>query len=56
MILSKEKIAEFQEAATPLIKWLNDNCYPHVTAIVDYGSASLSEGICRVIVEEYIKD
>ena len=56
MILSKEKINEFQEAARPLIKWLNDNCHPHVTAIVEPGSAELAEGVCRVVVEDYIKD
>ena len=56
MILSKDKIDEFQEAAKPLIKWLNENCHPHVTAVVECGSAELSEGVCRVVVEEFIKD
>lgn len=56
MILSKEKIKEFEDAARPLVKFLNDNCHPHVHAIVDCGSAELSEGVCRAVIEDYIKD
>ena len=47
---------EFQEAVKPLVKWLNENCHPHVTVVVDCGSAELMEGIRRVVIEDYIKD
>lgn len=56
MILSKQQMMEFEAASKPLIKWLNENCHPHVTVIIDCGSANLSEGICRVVVKDYIKD
>jgi len=56
MILSQEKIKEFEDVARPLIKWLNDNCHPHVTAIVDCGSAALLEGVCYIPITDYIKD
>ncbi len=56
MILDKEKIKEFEAAAEPLIKFLGDNFNPHVTVIVDCGSAELSEGVCRIQNDKFIKD
>lgn len=56
MILDKVKQDELQEAAKPLIKWLCENCHPHVTAIVTPGAVDLSEGVCRLIIDEYVPD
>jgi hypothetical protein len=56
MILDKEKQKEFEIAAEPLIKFLCDNCHPHVSVIVDCCSAELSEGICSVRNDKFIKD
>jgi hypothetical protein len=56
MILSEQQRIGFEAAARPLIKWLNENCHPHVIVTVDCGSAELSEGVCRAVVEDYIKD
>lgn len=56
MILDKEKRAEFEKAAEPLVKWLNENCHPHVTVIVTPGDAELTEGVCCVKITKYIKD
>ena len=55
LCVTKEKQAEFADVVKPLIKWLNDNCHPHTTVIVESGSAQLVEGVCSVVVEDYIK-
>ncbi len=56
MILTKEQIIEFETASKPLIKWLNDNCNPHVTAIVTVDASEILSSSARVICEEFIKD
>ena len=56
MILTEQQQKEFETAARPLIEWLNKNCYPHVTAIIEPGRAELSEGVYSVPVTDYIKD
>ncbi len=56
MILTKEKIDEFECAAKPLVKFLNENCHPHVFVVADATSAELFEGVCRVKIEDFIKD
>lgn len=56
MILNEEEREYFREAARPLIKFLNDNCHPHVSVIVDCRSAELFEGICHIVVEDYLHD
>ena len=56
MILTKTQVDEFKEACKPLVKWLNDNCHPHVTAIVEPNQAEILEGKSVVKIEEYIKD
>ena len=56
MILKEEQRKDFEEAARPLIKWLNDNCHPHVTVVVNPSRAELSEGIYSFPTEDYIKD
>jgi hypothetical protein len=44
------------EAAKPLIKYLNENCCPHVTAIVDSQSVELVEGIMTSRTDEFLTD
>jgi len=56
MTLDNEKRAEFEAVVRPVIKWLNDNCHPHVIVVVDPGSAELSEGVNRFATEDYWKD
>lgn len=56
MILTKEQLLSFEEAAKPLVKWLNDNCHPHVTAIVEATRAELLESSCCIPIEEFLKD
>lgn len=56
MILKEEQIVYFEDLAKPLVKWLNENCHPHVKAVVESDGAELLEGVCRVKIEEFIKD
>ena len=46
---------EFEKITRPLIKWLNDNCHPHVHVVIDNSTAELSEGVCVFRTEEYWK-
>ena len=45
----------FNCVVAPVIKWLNDKSHPHAHIIIDSTKAELSEGICAVTTEEYIK-
>lgn len=56
MILSKKQIKEFEEASKPLVKFLCDNCHPHVAVIVEPNGAEILEASARVKIEEFIKD
>ena len=56
MILTKEQVKSFEEASRPLIKWLNENCNPHTTVIVDSTSSEVLSSSARVICEEFLKD
>jgi len=56
MILNEQQIDELAEVAGPLINWLNDNCHPHVVAIVTPDRIELNEGVCSVPVTDYIHD
>ena len=56
MILTPEQMNEMLEAAKPLIRWLNDNCHPHCTALVDQTSVELAEGIATNRTEEFLRD
>lgn len=46
----------FEEAAKPLIKWLNENANPHASVIVDVTNATLFTSEIGVHAEEFIKD
>jgi len=56
MILNKQQRIEFEEASRPLIKWLNENCHPHVIAIIEPNRAQLTESINSVPINDYIQD
>lgn len=44
------------EAAKPLIQWMNENCHPHCTAIVDSTTIELTEGIAMNFTNEFVRD
>ena len=54
MILTKQQQKEFETAARPLIKWLNENCHPHVIAIVEPERVELTEGVYATPIVYYI--
>lgn len=56
MILTEEKRIEFLEAAKPLIKFINENCHPHVIVNVHQTGAELLEGVTSVHTEEFVRD
>lgn len=56
MIISEDKSEELKKAAAPLIKFINDNCHPHVKAIVETDRVELLEGVALEITHEFIKD
>lgn len=56
MILTKKQGKEFEEAVRPLIKFLNDNCHPHVHVVVDCTRAELAEGVYAAVIKDYLKD
>lgn len=56
MILTKEQVTEMEEAAKPLVKFLNEVCHPHAYVIVEPTGAELVEGCARVKIEEFLKD
>lgn len=51
-IIKEEQLNEFAQACLPVMKWLRDNCHPHVTVIVDSGRAELLEGLAATIFKE----
>ena len=50
------EIKEFEEAAKPLMKFLNERGNPHVTAIVDTTNAEFLESSARFKTTEFVKD
>lgn len=56
MILTKQQQIDFETAAIPLIIWLNENCHPHVSAIVEPSRIELVEGIFSMPVNDYVPD
>jgi hypothetical protein len=54
MTLTKEQIESFKQAAQPLMEWLEQNCHPHVTAIVDSHHAEVLEGLAMVFTAKEV--
>ncbi|MHB1328007.1 MAG: hypothetical protein ACYC2K_07380 [Gemmatimonadales bacterium] len=56
MILNEQQRREFEAVTRPVIEWLNKNCHPHVSVVIDITSAELSEGVAAVRTNDYIRD
>lgn len=56
MILTKEQIQQFEEAAKPLMKYLAENHHPHVKVIVRGASAELLEGLSSFHSDKFLID
>jgi len=48
MILNKQQRKELEIVARPLMKWLSENCHPHVKIIMDDCRCEVVEGVCMV--------
>lgn len=46
----------FEDAAKPLIKWLNENANPHASVIVESDGATLYTAEIHSQVKDFIKD
>jgi hypothetical protein len=57
MFLTDTQRIEFEKTARPMIKWLNDNCHPHVEVNITPTSARLFEGSFSTgDIFDYVKD
>lgn len=57
MILDKKQQKDFESASRPLLKFLCENCHPHVSVIVTPTNAELVEGVCSTgLVMDYVRD
>jgi len=56
MMLNESKRKEFENVTRPAIKWLNDNCHPHVSITITPSSACLHEHGYYFPTDDYILD
>ena len=57
MIFTEQQQKEFAAVSRPLIKFLCDNCHPHVSVIVTPINAEVLEGVCSTgEIVDYVKD
>lgn len=56
MMLNEQQRREFEEVTRPVIKWLNDNCHPHVSVTVEPTRAELLEGVAAYPTNDYVRD
>ena len=49
MVLTSDQITELEIVAKPLMVWLENNCHPHVSAIVDSERTEVLEGLAIVM-------
>lgn len=56
MTLNEDQREQFEKAVRPIMEFLNNNCHPHVTVVIDGTHAELSEGVCAFTTMDYVKD
>jgi len=54
--MNEEQRKKFEELCRPLMRFLCENCHPHVTVIVEPTQAELVEGVCVVRTDEFLVD
>jgi hypothetical protein len=55
-MLTEQQQKDFDAVTRPVIEWLNKNCHPHTTVIVEPTRAELSEGVFAFNTNEYVRD
>lgn len=56
MILTDQQRVDFEAVTRPVIEWLNANCHPHVSAVIEPTRAELLEGVCSYPTMDYVRD
>jgi len=56
MTLTEQQHKDFEAITRPVIEWLNNNCHPHVSALIDPTGAELLEGVCAYQTNDYVRD
>lgn len=56
MEMTEEKQKQFEEAAKPLIKFLNDHCNPHTIVTVTCTDAEILAGCGNFSTHEFLRD
>lgn len=54
--MTDQQRQEFEAVTRPVIEWLNANCHPHVTVVIEPTGAMLSEGIIAYTTNDYLRD
>ena len=55
MILNEQERREFEAVTRPVIEWLNKNCHPHVSVVIEPTRAELLEGVCSYPTHDYVR-
>ena len=56
MNITEQQRKEFEDVTRPVIEWLNANCHPHVSAVIEPTSAVLYEGEIAYTTHDYLRD
>ena len=54
--MTEQQRQEFEAVTRPVIEWLNANCHPHVTVVIEPTRAELSEGTIAYTTNDYLRD
>lgn len=53
---NQEKFSGFEEAVRPAMKWIAENCHPHMKIVIESNVAELVEGQKTLVTNEYLVD
>lgn len=53
---NQEKHSGFDEAVRPAMKWIAENCHPHMKIVIESNVAELVEGQKTLVTDEYLVD
>lgn len=55
MILNEQERREFEAVTRPVIEWLNKNCHPHVSVVIEPTRAELLESVASYPTNDYVR-
>lgn len=56
MILNEQERREFEAVTRPVMEWLNKNCHPHVSVVIEPTGAELLESVCYYPTNDFVRD